>query len=293
MCLCWHGLCWLIWGWQCWPPARQLTASLDCTQCLLGLLASIDVAALALCRHSSLTACATLLLVVFACLQDAKEQLHFYISAAQRALLNPDTPADIFAKEADRKAEAARSADSDGNGGEDDEAATDALKFTRNVVVLEITGADVDLALIDLPGIIQTTGEPGLVGMILGVTVGLVSTMLFVLFIYGFGWLVVLRFDWLVETCGDSLRSTAAWPLAHAFVLSCAMLSSSCPAKTHTHVYTHTQLMMMRHKVLSWSSSWWRSTSPATAPSLWPPSAARTTSTTRCVLDSNKKPWVC
>ena len=39
---------------------------------------------------------------------------------------------------------------------------SDKLKFTRNVIVLEITGADVDLALIDLPGIIQSEqGDDG------------------------------------------------------------------------------------------------------------------------------------
>jgi hypothetical protein len=35
---------------------------------------------------------------------------------------------------------------------------TDALKFTKNVVVVEIWGAPVNLTLIDLPGIIQSTG---------------------------------------------------------------------------------------------------------------------------------------
>lgn len=110
--------------------------------------------------------------------------LHLYISAAQRALLNPDTPADIFVQHAHMAAGTARSRLNDSKGGtsaisrngsassssgDDSEgctallattapsqAETDQLKFTRNVVVLEITGADVDLTLIDLPGIIQS-----------------------------------------------------------------------------------------------------------------------------------------
>lgn len=91
-------------------------------------------------------------------LQDQKDQLHFYVSAAQRALLNPDTPSDIFAREADTAASNSSSS-ADSNGIVEQE---DALKFTRNVVVLEITGADVDLSLIDLPGIIQTEqGDDG------------------------------------------------------------------------------------------------------------------------------------
>ncbi|WIA22587.1 hypothetical protein OEZ86_009572 [Tetradesmus obliquus] len=108
--------------------------------------------------------------------QDQKDQLHHYIAAAQRALLNPDTPLDIFVQYADSAAAAAAAAvDADSNGaaaesglagsssGSGSKTAglaaavpADQLQFTRNVVVLEITGADVDLALIDLPGIIQT-----------------------------------------------------------------------------------------------------------------------------------------
>lgn len=98
------------------------------------------------------------------CAQDLRDQLHFYVSAAQRALLNPDAPADIFVKDADRAANEALSKSSGSDGSFDDLGAAaasqataaadtdDDLKFTRNVVVLEITGADVDLALIDLPG---------------------------------------------------------------------------------------------------------------------------------------------
>ena len=89
-------------------------------------------------------------------LQDDKDNLHFYVSAAQKALLNPNTPAGIFVSQADAAASSARGtglgvASSDSPAMEE----ADALRFTRNVVVLEITGADVDLALIDLPGIIQ------------------------------------------------------------------------------------------------------------------------------------------
>jgi chitinase len=88
------------------------------------------------------------------------------VSAAQRALLNPDTPADIYVRDADSSANASTATISSGKGkgssnGSSAESADD-LKFTRNVVVLEITGADVDLALIDLPGIIQTEqGDDG------------------------------------------------------------------------------------------------------------------------------------
>lgn len=59
----------------------------------------------------------------------------------------------------------------------------DELKFTRNVVVLEITGADVDLALIDLPGMYRArllrlggehSGFPPSVGVVpAGTAVGL------------------------------------------------------------------------------------------------------------------------
>lgn len=94
-------------------------------------------------------------------LQDSKDLLHFYVSAAQRALLNPDTPTDIFARDANSAAAASTTRTSSSSAGSNADSADD-LKFTRNVVVLEITGADVDLALIDLPGIIQTEqGDDG------------------------------------------------------------------------------------------------------------------------------------
>jgi len=111
----------------------------------------------------------TTLLLCCAVLQEDKDHLHYYVSAAQRALLNPDTPADVFVRGADNEASLARS---NNNGSFEDVTAKqilsnveghteDVLQFTRNVVVLEITGADVDLALIDLPGIIQAEKSDG------------------------------------------------------------------------------------------------------------------------------------
>jgi hypothetical protein len=97
--------------------------------------------------------------------QDRKEHLHHYITAAQRALLNPDTPHDTFVRiadlavakeEADSKLQAAAgggngaAGSSNGSGskaaGTATAAATDELQFTRNVVVLEITGVVTKLA---------------------------------------------------------------------------------------------------------------------------------------------------
>jgi len=78
-----------------------------------------------------------------------------YISAAQRALLNPQTPTADFVQQADEAVSEARSGRSSSS--LDSASGTeDTLAFTRNVIVLEITGADADLTLIDLPGIIQT-----------------------------------------------------------------------------------------------------------------------------------------
>lgn len=94
--------------------------------------------------------------------QDQKDILHHYISAAQRALLNPETPHDTFVKLADimvrhsRNGNNSRSSASPPEEADTEPQAGDVLAFTRNVIVLEITGADVDLQLIDLPGIIQT-----------------------------------------------------------------------------------------------------------------------------------------
>jgi len=101
------------------------------------------------------------ILLLLLLLQDSKDLLHFFVSAAQRALLNPDTPTDIFARDADSAAAATSTRTSSSSIGSNADSADD-LKFTRNVVVLEITGADVDLALIALPGIIQTEqGDDG------------------------------------------------------------------------------------------------------------------------------------
>jgi hypothetical protein len=93
--------------------------------------------------------------------QDRKEHLHHYIAAAQRTVLNPDAPLDIYVRVADL-AVAAEEADSSkrqaatangaagsssgsGTGSKAAAPATpapaDELQFTRNVVVLEITGA--------------------------------------------------------------------------------------------------------------------------------------------------------
>lgn len=105
-------------------------------------------------------------------IQAQKHQLPHYISAAQKALLNPSMQASVFAQLAD----AAAAADGNGFAHHSSEAsavvngaahgvfsmeAADALPFTRNVVVLEISGAEVDLALVDLPGIIQTDQADG------------------------------------------------------------------------------------------------------------------------------------
>ncbi|WIA22588.1 hypothetical protein OEZ86_009573 [Tetradesmus obliquus] len=101
--------------------------------------------------------------------QDQKDQLHHYIAATQRALLNPSDPLETYVGTADRAARVA-AADADSSPTASTDGVTGStftysmaawvgvgeLQFTGNVVVLEITGADVDLALIDLPGIIQT-----------------------------------------------------------------------------------------------------------------------------------------
>lgn len=128
---------------------------------------------------------------------DNKNQLHVFVSAAQKALLNPEIPCSRFAQAAAAASEAAATAtlangtansqqSSNGVSLLDDSEvpaaavtelqdaavpavrdgkpttssdllkAADALKFSRNVVVLEISGANVDLSLIDLPGIIQS-----------------------------------------------------------------------------------------------------------------------------------------
>jgi hypothetical protein len=83
--------------------------------------------------------------------QDEKEYLHHYISAAQRALLNPDAPLDIYVRMADLAPAAEEEGRGNvvaGNGAGSSNSKTaglmaasaDELQFTRNVIVLEITG---------------------------------------------------------------------------------------------------------------------------------------------------------
>ncbi|MEW5304576.1 MAG: hypothetical protein WDW36_007178 [Sanguina aurantia] len=66
------------------------------------------------------------------------------IKGAQQAVLHPNTPAFNFLS--DSKAAPTKEG---------------ALKFSRNLVVVEIKGAPVDLTLIDLPGIIRSTDQEG------------------------------------------------------------------------------------------------------------------------------------
>jgi hypothetical protein len=85
--------------------------------------------------------------------QNQKDSLHHYISAAQRALLNPDTPHDIYVQIADLAAAAEQEGSSSssaaaGNGAGSSSklaglasASSDDLQFTRNVIVLDISGA--------------------------------------------------------------------------------------------------------------------------------------------------------
>lgn len=88
--------------------------------------------------------------------------VHHFINAAQTLLLNPSTAQ--AAQQADAKAfaptvnggnctpsEAFRSAF-----GVVDPDYGHQLAFTRNIVVVAVTGADVDLSVIDLPGIVQS-----------------------------------------------------------------------------------------------------------------------------------------
>jgi GTPase SAR1 family protein len=82
-----------------------------------------------------------------------KDQLAHYIRGAQKALLNPGNDVKQFLKAAQKNAAAAVT-DEDAVADDHPERG-DTLKFTRNVVVIDIKGAPVDLTLIDLPGIIQ------------------------------------------------------------------------------------------------------------------------------------------
>lgn len=100
-----------------------------------------------------------------------RDALPFFISAAQKALLNPTAPAKRYCRMAEQdaaEADAAVAAAAGSSGGKDkaggavaptamaSAAEEDERPFTKNVVVLEVAGASVDLTLIDLPGIIQT-----------------------------------------------------------------------------------------------------------------------------------------
>ncbi|KAI8475322.1 MAG: P-loop containing nucleoside triphosphate hydrolase protein [Monoraphidium minutum] len=87
--------------------------------------------------------------VTFASLDEARRgDVATAIRAAQKALLNPRRPWEELAALARPGADA----EALGEG-------RDQLKFTRNVVVLEVMGADVNLTLIDLPGIIQSDDD--------------------------------------------------------------------------------------------------------------------------------------
>ena len=72
---------------------------------------------------------------------DNKEEVPIILRRAQLAILNPNKPSDSFLNLDENQCKEHRIAQS----------------FSRNTVVLEITGADVDVTFIDLPGIISNT----------------------------------------------------------------------------------------------------------------------------------------
>jgi GTPase SAR1 family protein len=76
---------------------------------------------------------------VFFAMVNTKDDVPKYLRRAQLALLNPSSEPLQFRNFSDRECELHRSANS----------------FSGNTVVLEIIGADVDVTLIDLPGIIS------------------------------------------------------------------------------------------------------------------------------------------
>lgn len=77
------------------------------------------------------------------------EQVEATIRRAQLSILNPSVPADQFVTYELPNQEVVKPLGS-----------TKQLAFSRNVVVLEITGPNVtDLTLVDLPGIIQSVGH--------------------------------------------------------------------------------------------------------------------------------------
>jgi hypothetical protein len=69
--------------------------------------------------------------------QDRKDFLHHYITAGQRALLNPGRPHNTFLQQADNAVARGAGGNRQGLGQPDSK---DQLAFTCNVVVLEITG---------------------------------------------------------------------------------------------------------------------------------------------------------
>jgi GTPase SAR1 family protein len=75
----------------------------------------------------------------FFAMVNTKEDIPRYLRRAQLALLNPSRDPAQFKDLSDRDCETYRST----------------FGFSRSTVVLEITGADVDVTLIDLPGIIS------------------------------------------------------------------------------------------------------------------------------------------
>jgi hypothetical protein len=94
--------------------------------------------------------------------QHSKHQLPLFISAAQKALLNPGQDHSKYTNAAEALAEAiSANAEPPAELTQLLKESADELKFTRDVVALEIWGADLDLTLTDLPGIIQTEPEGG------------------------------------------------------------------------------------------------------------------------------------
>jgi len=79
---------------------------------------------------------------VFGPVLEDKTEVEMAVKRAQKAILNPSQPTSYFVN-----CDASVIRDSGAN----------ELKFTKNLIVLEITGASVNLTLIDLPGIIRTT----------------------------------------------------------------------------------------------------------------------------------------
>jgi vacuolar protein sorting-associated protein 1 len=73
----------------------------------------------------------------------SKEDITIFLRRAQLAALNPGKPLEEFMDLSETQCDAYATA----------------LKFSKNTVVLEIIGADVDVTFIDLPGIISNTED--------------------------------------------------------------------------------------------------------------------------------------